>query len=181
MGQVIAVCGMPASGKGEFAKIVAEKGIPVRSMGDMVRLEVKQRDLPETPNVFGEIAADLRAKYGDDILASRLAVEVDGLLENNDIVFIDGLRGIAEKKFFRKHWGSKFSTVAIETTKEIRFKRVLSRNRSEDGDRAAFEIRDKREKGWGLELLIAESDIIFTNNGEFSEFIQKVRDWLETL
>ena len=41
MGRVIAVCGLPASGKGEFAAILAETGIPVLSMGDMIRAEVK--------------------------------------------------------------------------------------------------------------------------------------------
>ena len=43
MGHAIAVCGMPGSGKGEFARIIADNGIPVRSMGDMVRAEVEAR------------------------------------------------------------------------------------------------------------------------------------------
>ena len=45
MGVVIAVSGLPAAGKGEFADILAQNGIPVRSMGDMVRAEVKMRGL----------------------------------------------------------------------------------------------------------------------------------------
>ena len=40
MSRVLAVCGMPGSGKGEFAQIFMDAGIPVRSMGDMVREEV---------------------------------------------------------------------------------------------------------------------------------------------
>ena len=45
MSRVLAVCGMPGSGKGEFAQIFMDAGIPVRSMGDMVREEVARRAL----------------------------------------------------------------------------------------------------------------------------------------
>ena len=50
MAQVYAVCGMPGSGKGEFAAVLSNKGIPVVSMGDMVRAEVRSRELPENPS-----------------------------------------------------------------------------------------------------------------------------------
>ena len=56
MGRVLAVCGMPASGKGEFAAILKDRGIPILSMGDMIREEVRHRQLQETPEIFGEIA-----------------------------------------------------------------------------------------------------------------------------
>ena len=77
MGQVVAVCGMPGSGKGEFAAVIAEQGVPVLSMGDMVRAEVRRQQLAESPGIFGEIAAQLRAQFGEDVLAVRLADAVD--------------------------------------------------------------------------------------------------------
>jgi len=52
MGQVVAVCGMPGSGKGEFAAVIAEQGVPVLSMGDMVRAEVRRQELAESPGIF---------------------------------------------------------------------------------------------------------------------------------
>ncbi len=57
MGKVVAVCGMPGSGKGEFAAVLELQGVPVLSMGDMVRAEVKRQNLAESPGIFGEIAA----------------------------------------------------------------------------------------------------------------------------
>jgi adenylate kinase family enzyme len=42
MARVVAVCGMPGSGKGEFANVLHSHGIPVLSMGDMVRAEVRR-------------------------------------------------------------------------------------------------------------------------------------------
>jgi len=60
MSRVLAVCGMPGSGKGEFAQVFMDAGIPVRSMGDMVREEVARRELEVVPEVFGQVASDLR-------------------------------------------------------------------------------------------------------------------------
>ena len=63
MGLVIAVSGLPAAGKGEFAAILASHGIPVRSMGDMVRAEVKALGVEELPHVFGEVAAKMGGSW----------------------------------------------------------------------------------------------------------------------
>ena len=47
MGRVLAVCGLPGSGKGEFALVMERNDIPILSMGDMVRAEVRSRGLDE--------------------------------------------------------------------------------------------------------------------------------------
>ena len=55
--RVVAIAGMPGSGKGEVAAVLAARGIPILSMGDMVREEVRRRGLAEAPHVFGEVVA----------------------------------------------------------------------------------------------------------------------------
>jgi len=49
---IIAVCGMPGCGKGEFAEIAKNMGVPVFSMGDVVRFHFRhtfpERDPIET-------------------------------------------------------------------------------------------------------------------------------------
>ena len=106
MARVVAVCGMPGSSKGEFAAILSEAGVPIVSMGDMIRAEVAQRGLDEAPHVFGEVAAELRAEFGEDVLAVRLCDHVDALLSNHSMVLIEGLRGTAEEDaVFSARWG----------------------------------------------------------------------------
>jgi len=178
MPQIVAVCGMPGSGKGEFASVLGKEGIPVVSMGDMVRAEVTRREVVESPGIFGEVAADLRAEYGEDVLAVRLADHVDELLQNHDMVLIEGLRGTAERTLFAQRWGSKFSTVAIVADEEHRFARIQNRGRSEDGDYASFLIRDKREIGWGLDALILEADASIMNNDDLNGFLGACDAWL---
>ena len=181
MSRVLAVCGMPGSGKGEFAEIFIEADIPVRSMGDMVREEVNKRGLEITPGVFGVVAADLRREFGEDVLAVRLTAAVDALLETHPLVLIDGLRGTAEYDVFKSTWGECFQSVAILADKQMRFARMSARGRSEDGGTATFEARDEREKGWGLEDLIDSADVKIENNGDLVQFQNQIRTWLANL
>ncbi|MBT60523.1 MAG: hypothetical protein CMA63_03085 [Euryarchaeota archaeon] len=177
MARVVAVCGMPGSGKGEFADVVQSHGIPVLSMGDMVRAEVTRLELDESPGIFGEIAAQLRAKHGEDVLAVRLADAVDALLETNEVVLIEGMRGTAERTVFKHRWGERFYSLAVIASADVRFQRIQSRGRSEDGNRAAFEIRDTRERGWGLEDIMAEADFMLDNNVDLNTFIESANTW----
>ena len=181
MSRVLAVCGMPGSGKGEFAQVFLDAGIPVRSMGDMVREEVAKRKLEVIPEIFGQVASDLRREFGEDVLAVRLTAAVDELLKDHPIVLIDGLRGTAEYAVFKSTWGETFQSVAIHTDKEIRFARMKARGRSEDGGTATFEARDEREKGWGLEELIDSADVLVENNNDLVQFQDQIRTWLATL
>lgn len=180
MARVVAVCGMPGSGKGEFANVLQSHGIPVLSMGDMVRAEVRRLELKESPGIFGEIAAQLRAEHGEDVLAVRLADAVDEHLKNNSIVLIEGMRGTAERVVFEQRWKKNFFSLAVDASPDTRFTRIQNRGRSEDGDREAFEIRDKRERGWGLEQIIAESDYMIDNNVELQAFQNSCEEWLSS-
>ena len=177
MGKVVAVCGMPGSGKGEFAAVLELQGVPVLSMGDMVRAEVKRQNLAETPGIFGEIAAQLRAEHGEDVLAVRLADAVDELLESHPIVLIEGMRGTAERFVFSQRWSEAFASVAVEASPDVRFTRIQNRGRSEDGNRASFEIRDTREIGWGLDQIILEADHHIDNNLDLATFQENCQTW----
>ena len=179
MGRVLAVCGLPGSGKGEFAAVVHRFGIPILSMGDMVRAEVTRLGVEESPGIFGKIAAQLRSEFGDDVLAKRLCDAVDELLVDNDVILIEGLRGTAEFDLFQSRWGDNFSTIAIIASMKIRFQRIQSRGRSEDGDFAAFEVREKRETGWGLDKLIESADIVLPNDSNLEDFHALCENWLE--
>lgn len=178
MTRVVAVCGMPGSGKGEFAAILADADVPVVSMGDMIRAEVQRLGLEESPSIFGEVAAQLRAEHGEDVLAVRLCDRVDDLLRNHALVLIEGLRGTAEHAVFAARWGGEYRTVAIVADAELRFARIQQRGRSEDGDRSAFEARNQRELGWGLDVLIENADDVLPNEADLFAFQARCSAWL---
>ena len=181
MAKVVAVCGMPGSGKGIFGDIAKKLDIPVRSMGDMIRSEVLERGLSENPEIFGQIAQELRDEFGDGFLAARLAPIIDNELGDNSFVIIEGMRGRAERDIFVQYWGNDFSIVAIVAGTETRFSRISDRGRSEDGGRANFSSRDEREIGWGLEELISNAEHVLQNMGTITEFEQNCTMFLKQL
>ena len=71
--------------------------------------------------------------------------------------------------------------VAIIASKQLRFERVQSRARSEDGDLSDLEKRDQRETGWGLDTIIEQAEISFSNEGELEHLQSEVSSWLNTL
>ena len=121
----------------------------------------------------------MREAHGEDVLATRLCDRVDALLVEHELVLIEGLRGTAEDRVFSQRWGEAYQTVAIVADAEVRFQRIQGRGRSEDGDRAAFEARNAREIGWGLDVLIDRAKDALPNTGDLATFHALCNAWLD--
>jgi len=94
---IIAVTGMPGSGKSLIAEeIAAWFGYRVYKMGDVVRGEVRRRGLPLTVENVERVATELRRLYGKGAVA-RLLLEH---LENDpgEGVVVDGMRSMEEAR-----------------------------------------------------------------------------------
>ena len=90
---------------------------------------------------------------------------------------IEGLRGTAEYEIFKNRWGVDFCTVAIVASPDIRFARIQTRGRSEDGNHEQFLIRETRESGWGLnDLMLA--DYKLSNEETLQDFADSCESWL---
>ena len=141
--KVIGVVGLPASGKGEFSKIASAMGIPVIVMGDVIRNTVKKAGLEPTDANLGAIANKLRADRGMDAIAHLCIAAIEK--QNAPLVIVDGIRGDAEVRVFRKHFPA-FVLIGIDSSFENRLKRLGTRGRSDDiGSADALRSRDERE------------------------------------
>ena len=177
--KVIGVIGLPASGKGEFSKIAAEAGIPVIVMGDMIRAAVKKAGLEPTDANFGATANMLRAENGMDAIAALCVPEIKH--QTAPLVLVDGIRGDAEVRLFRKHF-STFTLISIESSFEKRLDRIRARGRSDDFVLPeSLRTRDEREMNWGLGNALAEADIRIANEGRLEEFSTAVTSVLHSL
>lgn len=172
--KVVGVVGMPASGKTEAAEVAREEGVPVVSMGDVIREEVELRGLEPTDKNMGRVGVALREKEGDDAVARRCASEIRN--KDASVVLVDGVRSADEAEFFREEFGEDFVLVAVEAPFETRLKRVRERGRSDDAD-AADELRerDERELGYGMGEAIEEADVTIQNDGSLEEFREEFR------
>ncbi len=177
--KVIGVVGLPASGKGEFAKIAAAQGVPVIVMGDMIRQAVQDVGLPPTDASMGQVANRLRDERGMDAIAQLCIPVIRQQIA--PLVLVDGIRGDSEVMLFKKHFPG-FALVAIETSFEKRLGRLANRGRSDDTTSAAtLSARDERELGWGLGAALMMADYRLNNDGDLAAFSASVINLLHRL
>lgn len=182
--RIIAFVGMPASGKSEASNVAREMGIPVVTMGDVIRKEVELRGAD--PADGGKIANELREKEGMDAIAKRCMVMIEEKMKENPskVFVIDGVRGIAEVDYFKEHLGDGFMlvSIAIDSPIEERFDRIMSRKREDDMDNIEqLKERDTREIGWGMGEAIAASDRIIENTSTLDAYRANIRNLFEEM
>ncbi|MFC3957474.1 AAA family ATPase [Halovivax cerinus] len=178
---VIGTVGLPGSGKGEAATVAREAGIPVVTMGDVVRQETADRGLDPTKD-HGTVAQALRDEDGPTAIAERSLPMIEDRLETHDTVLVDGIRSDDEVAVFEEAFGETFTLVSIEAPAELRRERLESRGR--DADEAdggeSVEQRDQRELGWGMGEAMAEADVVVENTDTLEAFHERVRELLTT-
>jgi predicted RNA binding protein with dsRBD fold (UPF0201 family)/cytidylate kinase len=178
--KVIAFAGMPGAGKTEAANVAREMGIPVVVMGDVLREEVKERGLPPTDENIGGVANQLRSVEGMDAIAKRCIPRIRAYEGKNDIVVVDGIRGIAEVETFKKAFDDDFTLVKIDAPFEVRLQRLRGRGRSDDvGSIEWLRQRDERELSWGMGEAMAAADRSVTNLDPIQKFKDEVRSILK--
>jgi len=178
--KIIAFVGMPASGKSEASAVARALGIPVVSMGEIVREETEKRGLPLTDENVGGTGTSLRRKEGMDAIAKRCVPKIR--LLNSPVVVVDGTRNIEEIKYFKKEFGKDFKLISIQAPLDLRFERVKKRGRSDDMcSIEELKRREEREKSWGLDKAIGIADVDIRNTGSLEEFREEIEKLLRTL
>jgi len=131
--KIIALVGMPGSGKGTCTDHLAEAyGWPLIHFGNMVYEEVQRRGLD---NVKDEafVREDMRVKEGKDVLAKHVARKADNFITSGaEIVVLDGLYSWTEYKYLHAQYGDDLLLIATTAPRTLRYQRILNRK---DGHR----------------------------------------------
>jgi dephospho-CoA kinase len=177
--QVIGIVGLPGSGKSEAAAVARDLGVPVVTMGDVIRAECRDRDLDPATH-HGEVAQALREAGGPAAIAERSLPLVEDALEDADTVLVDGIRSDAEVDRFEAAFGDDFRLVSIEAPYETRRERIVERGRDAGGDEGGESLRDRdeRERGFGMDDAMARADVVVENTGSLAAFHDRVRTLL---
>lgn len=175
--RVIGIVGLPGSGKSEAASVAEELGIPVVTMGDVIRRECRDRGLDPADH-HGEIASALREENGPDAIAQRSLPVIEDVLDDGDTVLVDGIRAGVEVERFEEAFGDSFSLVSIEAPFEVRAERVTARGRDNTDDGESLRERDERERGFGMDDAIARADVTVHNTDTLAAFHEKIRTLL---
>ncbi len=138
MSIIIGLTGANASGKGEVAAILANRGFRHHSLSDIIREQAAAEKLPPEREHLIRIGNDLRRSGGPAVLAQRIVERLDG----RDV--IDSIRNPAEVQELRKVEG--FVLLGIRAPIEIRFQRSLLRARPGDPETLeGFVAREAQE------------------------------------
>jgi dephospho-CoA kinase len=177
---VIGVVGLPGSGKSEAAEVATEMGVPVVTMGDVIRAECRERGLdPATDH--GTVAKAMREENGPGAIAERSLPIIDDERAGNDTVLVDGIRSDVEVEKFRDAFGESFVLLEIDAPFDVRAKRLDLRGRDatvEEGGES-LEDRDERELGFGMGEAMAMADVTVENTDSLSAFQRRIRRLLE--
>jgi len=170
--KVIGFCGLPGSGK-STALIAIENLGKIITMGDVIRKEAINKNIEPNNENLGKIAKELRERGGDAIVAKKSVEMIKN--QTNKVIFVDGIRSLSEIEVFRRYW--KFPVIAIETSDDLRYKRIRKRARSDDS-KTFTEImkRDKRELGFGLKEVINKANYKIMNDSSEEELKKITRE-----
>ena len=178
MSRVLVLTGLPGSGKSVASEIAGMMGIPVITMGDLIRAETAIRGLEPNGDNIGKVAVDLRKEFGDDVVLRRLWPDIQAAVSKHPLVLIDGMRSTPEKEALIELMGNEPDILAILASERIRNSRLSGRGRSDD---EGTSTRDTRERNWGVEAIIDEANYRIRNEDGLNSFRAEVKALLEGL
>ena len=175
---MIGTVGLPGSGKGEAATVAREAGVPVVTMGDVVRDACRERGLdPEQHH--GSVAKRLREENGPAAIADRTVPRVREHLDtlraagDDPVVLVDGLRSEVEVERFREAFD--FVLVSVQAPFETRADRLQGRGRdASDQDHAALIEREERELAFGMGEAMGMADLVLENDAGLEAYHRRV-------
>lgn len=178
--RVIGTVGLAGSGKGEAAAVAEDNGVPVVTMGDVIREECRDRGLDPATH-HGDVAQALREENGPAAVAERSLPLLRDALEDNDTVLVDGIRSGVEVDVFEDAFDEAFYLVSIEAPFEVRAERISDRGRDKDADEGgeALRERDKRELGFGMDEAMDRADVTIENTDSLAAFREQIERLIE--
>lgn len=184
---IIGLTGKNAAGKGETAKYLQKKGFFYYSLSDIIREEAAKRGMEHSRENLINLGNELREKHGPRYLAEQISNKIKSQLKQNksqDFV-IDSIRSPFEANELGKN--KEFTLVGIEAPVEVRFKRLLDRNRLGDAKTLEeFRQHEQRENlksstNQQLDATFGIVDRIIINDSTLEELYRKVEDLLSSI
>ncbi len=169
---IIAVTGMPGSGKSVVARKIEEvSGWPRISMGDIVREETLRRGYELNARNIEYVARLLREEFGPAAVALLLKERLKRMGYREGVV-VDGMRSLYEARELQGL--GPLCIVAVHASPLTRYKRMIARHR--EGDVRGWEdfvLRDKSNLSFGIGELIALADFMIVNEGSLDSALSE--------
>ncbi len=181
----LGLTGRMGSGKGEFVRLLEERGFRYASLSDMVRAEAARLGRPVSRAEMQDIGNRLRRDGGAGVLGRRVRELVEAAAEDRWV--IDGIRNPAEVEELRRLEG--FVLLGIDADIDVILQRM--RRRGRDTDRSSEdELRQRLAREWGdgepeggqrVGACLRLADHVIRNDGTLGELEAALDGLLEKL
>jgi dephospho-CoA kinase len=165
MVKILAIVGMPGSGKSVVASYLKNKGFPLIYFGQIIMSELEKRQLPVTLQNEQKIREEIRKQKGMDVCAQIALPLIRSKLAEHQLIIIDGLYSFSEYKALKTEFKDNLLVLAIFTPKTIRYERLTLRQSRPltiaEAERRDYMEIERIEKGGP----IAISDYTIVNDG----------------
>mgnify|MGYP001569803921 CR=1 FL=1 len=181
---IIGLTGKNASGKGEVANYLKSKGFVYYSLSDVIREEATKRKLEHSRDNLINLGNELRTKFGSNYLAQQINKKIKQQEKNKNFV-IDSIRNPFEAKELMKN--QNFVLIGIDASIELRFKRLLERNRVGDAKTLEeFKQQEERENlksdtNQQLDATFGMANKVIVNDGSLEELHKKIDKLLKNI
>src|SRR5438270_10698809 len=91
MKKVIAIVGMPGSGKSEAGVFFKEKDVPVLRFGSVVIEGLNNQGKDITPQNEQQYRQNIRREFGMAAIAIKMLPAIEEAMQSSDLVVLDGL------------------------------------------------------------------------------------------
>ncbi len=177
---IIALVGMPGTGKSQAALFFQNKNIPIVRFGDLTDETLKEKGLPSTPENERIVREQLRKELGMAAYAIYAKPKIEEASKANAIVVLDGLYSWEEYAFLKKYFPNLL-LIHIFARPEHRYERLAIRkirplNHQEAIQRDIFEIENLNKAG-----PIAMANYVIFNESTVEDLYKKLEELLTKL
>ena len=129
---IIAAVGKNASGKDYFLEFISKEfGVPMLSIGDVVRDLAEAEGLEKTRDNLHYISKKYMSEFGQDFFPKKLIEKIKALDE--PIVLVSGIRPPSDVENFKAAFGDDFFLVGIVVESDRkRWERTVARGTARD-------------------------------------------------
>jgi dephospho-CoA kinase len=178
--KIVALVGMPGSGKSEVASVFEQGGFARIRFGDITDEEVRKRGLPINEENERKMREMLRKEHGMAAYAILNIPKIDTAAANGNVV-LDGLYSWEEFKTLKDKYGDELVIVHVCTSPRTRYTRLGSRKirpltPTEGISRDYAEIENLNKGG-----PIAMADFVIINEGSYDELAWAATELLEKM
>jgi dephospho-CoA kinase len=177
---IVAIVGMPGSGKTEVTKFFIKKGFDRVYFGDITFEEMKRRNLKINEANERKIREEIRKRHGMAAYAILSLSKIRKFYKEGNVV-IESLYSWDEYKVVKDEFGSNFKVVAVYAPPQMRYARLKNRparpcTKEEAQSRDYAQIENLAIAG-----PIAMADYTILNIGTLEDLFKKTEETLASL